>query len=145
MKRIYLDYASLTPIDKGVMKVMKKYSTDDYTNSSSLYASGVAAKKAVLDAKTRIAKALHAHADEILFTSGGTESNNLILSKFSGKKIIVSAIEHSSIIDNDAIKIPVDEKGIVNLEELKKTITADTALEKAQDKDAFAKVADRYR
>ena len=129
MKRIYLDYASLTPIDKGVMKVMKKYSTREYSNPSSLYASGVKAQKALLEAKDRVAKVIHAHPDEILFTSGGTESNHLILNKFVGKKVIISAIEHSSIIKNvDAVHVPVDQSGSVDLEFLKSSLTSDTAL-----------------
>ncbi len=124
-----MDYASLTPIDKGVIKVMKKYSKGDYTNPSSLYASGVAAKKAVDEAKNRIARLIHAHSDEILFTSGGTESNQLVLQKFAGKKIIISAIEHSSIIKNtNAVHIPVDATGLVDLEFLKNNLTLDTAL-----------------
>ena len=133
MSRIYLDYASLTPIDKGVMREMKKYSNGEFTNPSSLYASGTKAKKAVEDAKIRIAKVLHAHPDEILFNSGGTESNNLVFNNFTDKKVIISAIEHSSIIrDNNlsknVLKIPVDVNGIIDLEFLKENISADTAI-----------------
>lgn len=129
MKRIYLDYASLTPIDKGVLKVMKKYSKGDYSNPSSLYVSGVNAKKAIDDAKVRIAKIIHSHPDEILFTSGGTESNHLILKKFEGERVIISAIEHSSIIkDINAVHIPVNSSGLIDLEFLKESLTMDTAL-----------------
>lgn len=126
MKRIYLDYASLTPIDSGVMREMKKYSKGDYGNPSALYASAVKAKNALEDAKIRIAKVLHAHADEIIFTSGGTESNKLVL---NNQNAIVSAIEHSSIIkEKNIIKIAVDKNGIIDLEFLKKSITAETDL-----------------
>ncbi len=126
---IYLDYASLTPIDKRVKKEMKKYETEDYMNPSALYASGVAAKKAVTEARERIARFLHAHPDEIIFTSGGTESNHLVFKKFQGKKIIVSAIEHSSIINcGNIVKVSVHENGIINLKELEKAITTETAL-----------------
>jgi len=133
MSRIYLDYASLTPIDKGVMKEIKKYSSGEYANPSSLYASGIKAKKAIEDAKTRISKVLHAHPDEIIFTSGGTESNNLVFKNFVDKKIMISAIEHSSIIrdenlNKNVIKVPVDENGIVDLEFLRENIAADTAI-----------------
>jgi cysteine desulfurase len=133
MSRIYLDYASLTPIDKGVMKEMKKYSSGEFSNPSSLYASGIKAKKAVEDARIRISKVLHAHPDEILFTSGGTESNNLVFRNFADKKVIISAIEHSSIIrennlSKNVLKIPVDANGIVDLEFLKENISADTAI-----------------
>ncbi len=132
MKRIYLDYASLTPIDKGVMKQMAKHSTGEYSNPSSLYASGVAAKRAVNEVKERISKVLHAHPDEIIFTSGGTESNDLILKKFAGKKIMISAIEHSSITNSDlnkeVVRIPVDQNGIVDLEFLKNNLNKEIGL-----------------
>jgi cysteine desulfurase len=129
MKRIYLDYASLTPIDKGVMKEIRKYSKDEYTNPSSIYSSGVKAFNAIKDARTRISNVLHAHPDEILFTSGGTESNQLVLNMFKGKRVLVSAIEHSSIIKHtDAMHIPVDSRGIVDLDAFKKMLTNDIAL-----------------
>lgn len=130
MSKIYLDYASLTPIDKGVMKQIKKYSTGEYTNPSSIYASGVNSKKAIEDAKVRISKVLHCHPDEIVFTSGGTESNDLVLKNFSGKKIMISTIEHSSIIRNakNVIYIPVDREGKIDLEFLKENINPDISL-----------------
>jgi cysteine desulfurase len=126
MKRIYLDYASLTPVDKKVSKVLNRYSTGEYTNPSALYTSAVKAKKAMEDAKVRIAKVLHAHPDEILFTSGGTESNQLAL---TGHKTLISEIEHSSIINqNNILKVSVTADGILNLEDLKKKITPDITL-----------------
>lgn len=132
MKRIYLDYASLTPIDKGVLKQMVKYSTGEYSNPSSLYTSGVAAKRAVDEAKERISKVIHAHPDEIIFTSGGTESNDLVLKRFAERKIMISAIEHSSIINNDinrnVTRIPVDQNGIVDLEFLKNNLNKEVGL-----------------
>jgi cysteine desulfurase len=129
MKRIYLDYVSLTPIDKRVMKEMKKYSSGEYTNPSALYASGVLAKKALMEAKKKVADILHAHSDEIIFTSGGTESNHLILNNFLAKDIVISTIEHSSIIKNkDTVHVSVNNDGKVNLEELKKVITTETKL-----------------
>lgn len=129
MKRIYLDYASLTPIDKGVMKVIKKYSTEDYTNPSSFYTSGIKSAHAILQARIDIAKVIHAHHYEILFTSGGTESNDIVFRAFAGKKIFISAVEHSSINKYaNAIKIPVDQKGQIDLEFLGKNLTIDTGL-----------------
>lgn len=129
MKRIYLDYASLTPIDKGVIKIINKYSGKDYTNPAAIYYSAVKAKNAIDDAKLRISKILHIHSDEIIFTSGGTESNQLILNSFIDKQILISSIEHSSIINNKkAIHVSVDKEGIIDLELLKKTINNETAL-----------------
>lgn len=127
MKRIYLDYASLTPIDKGVLSQVKKYSSDKYSNASALYLSAVNAKKALEDAKNRVAKILHAHPDEIVFTSGGTESNKLVLNNF--KNIVTSSIEHSSIYTHDGVKyVGVDKDGLLDLESLKNSMTADTDL-----------------
>lgn len=128
MKRIYLDYASLTPIDKRVLREMKKYSSKEYSNPSALYASAVKSKKIIESAKKRIADVLHAHPDEIVFTSGGTESNNLVLSHFCHKPVITSSIEHSSLMKANCIKISVDKNGLINLEELKRAITPETAL-----------------
>ena len=134
MKRIYLDYAALTPIDKGVIKIMNKYSKDEYTNPSALYHSAVNAKKVLDESRLKIANILHAHSDEIIFNSGGTESNHLILNNFTNKNIIISSIEHSSIINyvnsisDNVIRIPVDENGILDLEILKNSITEKTDL-----------------
>lgn len=128
MKRIYLDYASLTPIDKRVMEEIRKYSKGDYSNPLALYASAIKAKRVIEDAKSRIAKAIHAHPDEIIFTSGGTESNQLVLR--NSKKIIIGAIEHSSIrkTEKEVTIIPVDKDGIVDLDILKKSINPETTL-----------------
>jgi cysteine desulfurase len=126
VKKIYLDYASLTPIDKRVAKEIKKYSSEKYGNPSALYASAVASKKAVLDARTRIAKVLHAHADEIYFTASGTEANNLAL---KNKNVVISAIEHSSIIEgNKSTIVRVDGDGVIDLDALKKAITEETQM-----------------
>jgi cysteine desulfurase len=124
MKRIYLDYASLTPVDRRVFSVIKRYSDPKYTNPSALYQSAVDAKLAVDEAKIRIANILHAHPDELIFTSGGTESNKLVLDAFKDKKVLISSIEHSSIffdsIDNpNIIKIKVDNNGLLDLDDLK--------------------------
>jgi cysteine desulfurase len=131
MKRIYLDYASLTPIDKGVLQTINKYSDEKYANPDALYLSAINAKKVVNESKTKIAEIIHAHSDEIVFTSGGTESNRLIHDYFKGKKVIISVIEHSSIInvsDENYSHISVGKDGIIDLELLKKSITSDTAL-----------------
>lgn len=126
--KIYLDYASLTPVDKKVLKETKRFSSVEYSNPSALYTSAVKAKNALDSAKSRVAKILNAHPDEIIFTSGGTESNSLVLEN-KNKHIVVSAIEHSSIIKNaHATLIPVDEKGFVDLEKLKASITSETTL-----------------
>jgi len=125
MSRIYLDYASLTPIDKGVFKEMNRYSSGEYANPSSLYLSGVNSYKAIQDAKSRISKVLHSHPDEIYFTSGGTESNNLVFKNYTTKEMMVSEIEHSSISQHGAVRIPVDSNGLIDLEYLRKKLSKD--------------------
>jgi cysteine desulfurase len=144
--RIYLDYASLAPIDPRVMREMEKYSSRAYANPSSLYTEGVAAKKALALGREKVADYINAHADEIIFTSGGTEANNLAIkgvarsavqAGMANPHIIVSAIEHSSIVETVAelekrgcqiTRLSVDSCGIVSLDELKKAIRPNTIL-----------------
>src|SRR3989338_6267324 len=76
-KRIYLDYASLTPVAPEVLKVIKKYSSGEFANPASLYEEGVNAKKVLAEARKKTADFFHAHPDEIIFTGSGTEANNL--------------------------------------------------------------------
>src|SRR5271170_5380332 len=78
MKKIYLDYASITPVDPRVRKEMEKRSREPL-NPSSIHSLGVAAKKALDAARKGVADFVHAHPDEIVFTSGGTEANGLAL------------------------------------------------------------------
>ena len=142
-RRIYLDYASLTPIDPRVLLEVNKYLTVEYANPSSWYREGVSAKKTMDEALKSVANFLHAHADEIVFTSGGTEANNMALLGVFGARqnkkphIVVSAIEHSSIMETartlegrgcELSIIPVDKNGIVDLVELKKSIKTNTVL-----------------
>jgi len=144
MKRIYLDYASLTPVDPRVIREMKAYSSSDFANASSLYKEGVAAKKALEEGRSKVAAFLHAHADEIIFTSGGTEANGLAIegagrtahrNGFEKPHLIISTIEHSSVIETanmmekhgvEVTRISVNEKGIISLEELKKALKPST-------------------
>ncbi|MCX6715812.1 MAG: cysteine desulfurase family protein [Candidatus Taylorbacteria bacterium] len=146
MKRIYLDYASLTPIDRRVLREMKKYSGSEYANPSSIYMEGVSAKRAMEDGRKRIGGFLNAHPDEIIFTSGGTEANSLSIEgaekavRHIGNTkphIITTNIEHSSIIETvnmmeergvEVTRLAVDRAGLVSLEELKKAIRPNTFL-----------------
>lgn len=144
MKRIYLDYASLTPIDRRVLREMKRYSGVAYANPSSIYREGVAAKKALAEARGRVAAFLHAHADEIVFTSGGTEANGLALEgagraahRAGNQKphLIISNVEHSSIMEVAAMmerqgvevtRLAVNAQGLIDPAELKKAIKPTT-------------------
>ena len=143
-QRIYLDYASLTPVDPRVLKVMNEFSAPKYANPSSWYKEGVAAKEALLQARNEVASFLHAHADEIFFTSGGTEANNIAIQGLldnveKGHKphIIISEIEHSSIKEAvmemekrgcEVTQVGVDENGLVDRDALKKSMKKNTVL-----------------
>ncbi len=145
-KRIYLDYASLTPIDPRVSREMKRFSAPEFANPSSWYREGVDAKKALDTSRKTVADFLHALPDEIIFTSGGTEANSLAIqgvvkaAKVAGIEkphIIISAIEHSSIIETckmmevggcEVTKVGVDPRGVILLDELKRSIKLNTVL-----------------
>jgi len=148
MARIYLDYASLTPIDPRVLREMKAFSTPKFANPSSLYKEGVAAKNALLAGRKKVADFLHAHSDEIIFTGSGTEANNLALIgaveslaekgiAYEDMHVLVSVIEHSSVrecanyLNEKGVVVDVvgvNSEGIVNLDELKSKIKANTVI-----------------
>jgi len=140
---VYLDNASTTPIDGRVLSVMFPYLKSKCGNPSSLHYEGRIAKKAVEDSRINIAKVLGANNNEIIFTSGGTESDNLAIfglaraNKSKGKHIIVSCIEHKAVLDSckrlenegfEVTYLDVDKKGIVSLNQLKEKLKADTIL-----------------
>ncbi len=145
MKKIYLDNASTTPTDKKVVEAMKKYWNADFANPSSIHSMGVTAKKAVQNARKIIAESLNAHEREIIFTSGGTEGNNLaffgVVKKqlMMGKKVhaITTEIEHSSILESfkelerigcTVSYLKVDENGLVNPKNLREMIKPETVI-----------------
>lgn len=141
--RVFLDYASATPVDPAVMTAMEPYFSDQFYNPSSLYARARIVRQALDNARLTIATSIGAHADEIIFTSGGTEADNLALlgvvaaSNRSSKHIIVSKIEHQAILNTVSalekmgVKVsyaPVNEQGLIELAVLESLITADTIL-----------------
>lgn len=142
-KYIYLDNSATTKVADEVVSEMLPYFTEFYGNSNSLHTAGINANKGVTLARERIANALNCTKDEIYFTSGGTEANNWAIkgvaygNRHKGKHIIVSAIEHHSIIDSakmlidegfDVDFLPVTKEGIIDLKALKKLIRDDTIL-----------------
>jgi len=147
-RRVYLDYASLTPMDPRVIREMKRFSGRGYANPSSWYKEGVAAKNALDEGRKKAASFIHAHPDEIVFTSGGTESNNLAIIGavealhekgvgYSKMHIMTSIIEHSSVrecanyLNGKGVMvdaIPVGKDGIVDLDVLKKKIRPETVM-----------------
>lgn len=142
-KNIYLDNSATTKVDSEVISEMLPYFTEFYGNANSLHSFGLEANKGVTIAREKIASALNCSKDEIYFTSGGTEANNWALkgiargNKHKGKHIIVSAVEHHSIMDSAKMLIddgfdvdfaPVNSDGILNLEEFKNLLRDDTIL-----------------
>lgn len=140
---IYLDYAATAPTDPEVTKAMLPYFTEQYGNPSTVYSIGREVRAAVDEARERIAAAIGAQRDEIIFTSGGTEANNFaiqgIFSAHSkkGNHIITTKIEHHAILEplhyleKNGAKVtylPVDSDGLVNPEDVRNAITDQTIL-----------------
>ncbi len=140
---VYMDHASTTPVDPGVIEKMRPYFMEKYGNpSSSLYEIGREARKAVEESRVKIASAINAAPGEIIFTSGGTEGDNLaikgtVFSNKDKKHIIISSIEHFSVLSTcdwlekqgyEVTKIPVDKYGFVDMDELENAMRKDTAL-----------------
>ena len=143
MKRIYLDYAATTPTDPEVLKAMEPYFFEKPGNASSIHSFGQEAKKGIEDAREELASFIGAKPEEIIFTSGGTESDNFVIKGVAsamfdkGNHIITSAIEHHAILEPCKILekhgfnvtyIGVDKFGLVSLEDIKKAITDKTIL-----------------
>lgn len=154
-KRIYLDHAATTPVDPQVKRAMEPYWVHTFGNPSALSAEGAAAKKALAEARARVARALEARADEIVFTSGGTEANTLAIfgaivwrQKLFGvprkrflpyiPHIITTAIEHSSVLEPvrelvrqgraEASFVSVERNGIVRPEKIIEALRKNTML-----------------
>lgn len=142
-RRIYLDNSATTPVDPAVVEAMLPYLMSKFGNASSIHFYGQEARAAVDKARHQVASLINARPNEIVFTSGGTESNNLAIrgileaNEKHGKHIITSAIEHSAVMNvcEDLEKrefnvtyLPVYENGIIRVEDLKAAITDQTVL-----------------
>ncbi len=146
MKQIYFDNAASTKVDPEVVKAMEPYFVEKYGNASSVHEMGREAKKALEQSRAAIAKALGAKADEIYFTSGGTEANNFALkglffqqlkAKTGKNHIITTKIEHDCVLNTckwletqgaEVTFLDVDKEGFVNLSEVENAITDKTFL-----------------
>ncbi len=143
MKNIYLDYASSTPIATEVVKVMESHWSDTFGNPGSTHWFGQQASGAVFKARQTIASFLDVDYKDILFTSSATEANNLALrgvlkkSKQKNPRIVVSAIEHESILETcrdlekegvEVVYIPVNKEGIVDCKEVERALNKRTIL-----------------
>ena len=143
MENIYFDNAATTKLDDEVLDAMMPYLKENYGNASSIYKLGRESRKALEEAREKIAKILNCKPNEIYFTAGGTESDNTAIkgiaraNRKKGNHIITSKIEHPAVLETckaleregfEISYISVDENGVVNLEELKKAIKPTTTL-----------------
>lgn len=142
-RRIYLDNSATTPVDPAVVEAMMPYLTEQFGNPSSIHFFGQQGRAAVDKARHQVAGLINARPNEIVFTSGGTEANNLAIrgvleanAKY-GKHVITSAIEHSAVrnVCEDLEKhgytvtyLPVYENGVVRVEDVIAAITDETVL-----------------
>ena len=143
MRKVYLDHSATTPVDRRVVEAMLPYLTEKFGNASSVHLFGQEARAAADRARRQVAMLIGARANEIIFTSGGTEANNLAirgvceLAESHGRHIITSSIEHPSV--RGAVeslerrgwivtRLPVYEDGIVRIEDVRSALRPDTIL-----------------
>lgn len=142
-KEIYVDHSATTPVRPEVLQSMLPYFSEQFGNPSSIYRKGRDAKRAVEDARGRIAQCLHCKPDELFFTGCGSEADNWALigtamaNKQKGNHIITSAIEHHAVLHTckylekhgfRVTYVGVDENGLINMNELRNAICSDTIL-----------------
>ena len=140
---IYLDYSATTPVNEQVLNSFNKVCCDYIGNPNSLHRLGIEAKRLMDKAESQIANLLKVKSDEVIFTSGASEANNLaiigIIEKYKdrGKRIITTKLEHSSILatvnylKNNGYQIDyvkVKDNGLVDLDDLKRLLCKDTIL-----------------
>jgi cysteine desulfurase len=143
MRKVYLDHSATTPVDREVADLMMVYFTEKYGNPSSIHSFGREARHALEEARSQVAGLLGAKPEEITFTSGGTEADNLAILGLAearqekGRHLIVSAIEHHAVLDSvkylekngyTLTVLPVNSAGIVELDEVRKSLQPDTIL-----------------
>ena len=143
MRRIYLDHNATCPLEDRVLSGMLPYLKENFGNASSLHSFGREAREAVEKAREEVAQLLNAEPSEIIFTSGGTEANNMAIKGYcwknrdKGNHIITSSIEHHAVLNPmkqlekqgfEVTYLPVDGRGRVSPEDLRKAITPRTIL-----------------
>ncbi len=144
MQKVYLDNAATTKVRDEVVEAMLPYFTEYFGNPSSLHLFAREAGKGLDTARAQVAKALNAKPEEIIFTGGGSESDNMALRgipeayKKKGKHVITSAVEHHAVLHTleamekegrvEVTYLPVDEYGMVTAEQVEKAIRPDTVL-----------------
>ncbi len=143
-QRIYLDHAATTPVDPEVLAAMLPYFTEKFGNASNPHSFSREARAALDEARQQVAQLIGAQPDEIVFTSGGTESDNFALVgtafrwRDKGKRIVISAIEHHAITHTadflrremgfEVVVVPVDKYGVVSPDAVAKQLTDDTVV-----------------
>ena len=142
-KQVYMDHSSTTPVDPLVTEAMLPYFTEQFGNPSSLYTLGRQAKKAIEEARQKLADLIGAKKEEIIFTGSGTESDNLAIkgaayrNRDKGNHIITSSIEHHAVLNTckylekqgfRVTYLPVSKEGLVNPDDVENAITDDTIL-----------------
>jgi cysteine desulfurase len=142
-KKIYLDYASTTPVDPRVVKAMLPFFSKKFANTMSLHSFGQEAHQALEESRITVADLMKAKSNEIIFTGSATESNNLALkgiafaNKSKGNHIIISSIEHDCIMESakwlekqgfEITRLAVDKYGLVNPQDVKNSIKKETIL-----------------
>ena len=143
MKRIYMDHSATTPVAPEVLEAMLPYFSEKFGNASSLHSFGLEAKEALEESREKVAGLLGAKPEEIIFTAGGTESDNLALkgiarkNQKSGKHIITTQVEHPAILECcrklekegfEVTYLPVTNEGLVEIATLESAIRSDTIL-----------------
>jgi cysteine desulfurase len=136
MKPIYLDYAAATPMDDAALAAMKPFFQDDFYNPSAVYQAARDVRHSLEDARAKVADVLGAKDQEIIFTAGGTEANNMaihgVLGKYTSGHIVTTAIEHESVLEPilqyDHTLVKVQSSGIVKVADIEAAIKADTVL-----------------
>lgn len=143
MKHVYMDHSATTAMDTEVLQAMLPYFQDKYGNPSSIHSYGQEARVAVEEARTQVASLINASANEVIFTSGGTEADNQAIISYmtnspkKGSHLICSAIEHHAVLDAceylakqgfELTILPVNEYGIVEPEVLRDAMQENTAL-----------------
>src|SRR5918998_6139717 len=143
MRRVYLDHSATTPVDPRVVEAMLPFLTAKFGNPSSVHFYGQEARAAVDRARREVAGLIGARPNEVVFTSGGTESNNLAVrghceqNAEHGRHVITTSIEHSSVRgicdalgrrDWEVTRLPVYEDGVVRVEDVRAALRPDTVL-----------------
>ncbi|MBM3285451.1 MAG: aminotransferase class V-fold PLP-dependent enzyme, partial [Candidatus Aminicenantes bacterium] len=143
VKRVYLDHIAATPLDSQVVEAMLPFLKDKFGNPQSLHSAGQEALEAVEESRARVAELIGSSAQDIFFTSSGSEANNFAVKGLAlarrdkGKHIVLSAVEHQSVLHSaralekfgfSSTLVPVDRDGLVDPEDVRKAIQKDTVL-----------------